>query len=100
MDVQTVIDRLGQLVQGWLEQLSSPSFYAQAGIIVLTIVLALTLAIVLRKRSPLLRQPPQHGPLYPLRKILYKHNDLLFPLINVLLLSISVELSTLLIQQR
>ena len=99
MDVQTTVERINQWVQALPEQISSPPFYTQAGIILLAVVLALGLAVVLRKRSPLFRQPPLPGALYSLRKSIYGLGDLLFPVINIIALSAGVELSTLVLQQ-
>lgn len=82
-----------------LAVLSSPPFFAQAGIVLLAVITALSLTLLLRKRSSLFRVPPQGGPLLPLRNKLYQLNELLFPLFNILALSISVELSTLTIGQ-
>lgn len=96
---QKISEWFNQLMEQTLQQLSTPAFFVQAGMILLAIVAALTLTQLLRKRSPLFRAEPQPGALYPLRKFLYQLTELLFPLFNILALSIAVELSTLAVAQ-
>lgn len=81
-----------------IELLSSPPFFAQAGLILLAVLTALSLTALLR-RSPLFRIAPQPGPLLALRSTLYNIRDLLFPLFNILALTITIELSRQLLQQ-
>lgn len=99
MDKATISEWLNTAMNNALAQLSSPPFFAQTGIILLAIISALSLTLLLRKRSSLFRSPPQAGPLLSLKKGLYRLNELLFPLFNILALSISVELSTLAVGQ-
>ncbi len=96
---QKISEWFNQLMEQTLQQLSTPAFFVQAGMILLAVVTALSLTQLLRKRSPLFRTTPQPGALYPLRKTLFQFNELLFPLFNILALSIAVELSTLAVAQ-
>lgn len=99
MNLDTLVQWANRQASAVLELPSSPAFFAQAGLIVLALLAALTLSALLRRRSPLFRKPPEPGPLYALRNTLYRLSDLLFPLLNILALSIAVELSTLAVQQ-
>ncbi len=99
MDKVTINELFNKAIDNTLALLNSPPFFAQTGIVLLAVVTALSLTLLLRRRSPLFRAPPQPGPLLPLRKGLYQLNELLFPLFNILALSISVELSMLAVQQ-
>lgn len=99
MDKQAIADWFDQFIESTLALLSSPPFFAQLGIILLALITALSLTLLLRRRSALFRAPPQAGTLLPLRKGLYQISELLFPLFNILALSISVEISSYAIQQ-
>jgi small-conductance mechanosensitive channel len=65
----------------------------------LAVITALTLTALLKKHSPLFRQPPEPGPLLALRSTVYQLGSLLFPLFNILFLTVAMELSSLIVQQ-
>ncbi|MGH7930886.1 MAG: mechanosensitive ion channel family protein, partial [Candidatus Binatia bacterium] len=67
--------------------------------IILAIILAYSIAGILKKHSPMLRQEPVAGAWLPLKKAVYRIGDLLFPLLTILVLGIAVELSDLLVRQ-
>ena len=96
-------DSILQFFESFTRQLieftTSPVVYAQLGLIVLAIIVALSLAIFLKRFSPILSARPQSGPLRGLRNSIYNLRDLLFPLLNVLALSITVDLSQQLIEK-
>ena len=73
--------------------LSSPDFYSQLGMVLLAITAAYSLAIALKRYSPIFRESPTQGPLLLLRGAVYKTRDLLFPLFIVLFLMIAADLS-------
>jgi small-conductance mechanosensitive channel len=99
MEKQALAEWFDQLLERTLALLSSPPFFAQLGVILLALTTALSLALLLRRRSPLFRASPQPGPLLALRKGLYQLRELLLPLFNILALSIGVEISSYAIQQ-
>ncbi len=99
MDKAGISEWFNSAMDHTLAQLNSPAFFAQAGIILLALITALSLTLLLRRRSTLFRVPPHSGPLLPLRKWLFQLNELLFPLFNILALSIGAELSMLATQQ-
>ncbi len=72
---------------------TSPQFYAQCGMVLLAIIIAFSLAALLKKHAPLLKTQPVVGPLLAFRKQIYGIRDLLFPIFNILLLSVSIEIS-------
>ena len=71
---------------------TSPKFYGQAGAIVVAVILAAMLARMLKKRLPMMAEAPAEGSsFYGLRKFIYDSRDLVFPLLNILLLAVAVE---------
>jgi len=96
-------ESLNQFLSSFSHQLvefsTSPQFYSQIGLILLAVIIAFTLAALFKKHAPLLRSTPGPGPLLSFRKQIYNLRELLFPLFNVLALSIAVELSVLVVQQ-
>lgn len=99
MDNESVNRFLDSLSRQVVELSTSPQVYVQLGMILLAIILAFILAGAVRKYAPLLRTAPEKGPLLGLRKKIYSCRDLVFPLFNVLALSIAVETSIMLEQQ-
>jgi len=73
------------------EWTTSPQFYAQIAAIVLAIVLSYSLARLLLRYAVMLREPPQPGPLYQLRRRIHQLGELLFPLLNILALGFAME---------
>lgn len=67
--------------------------YSQFGMILLAVITAYSLSILLKKYFHLLNTPPEPGILFKLRKRIYNSSDLLFPILNILALSIAVEVS-------
>ena len=89
-------DQLLALLISWL---SSPQLWAQLGLILVSIVIALSMAAILRKLSPVLSQPPEAGPWLPLKKLVNRLGHFLSPLLIILFLGICVELSEIIMQQ-
>jgi len=90
---------VNQLIDKTLELINSPPFFAQLGLVLLAVIAALTLSTLLKKRSPLFTKPPESGSLLFLRKVLYPLADVLFPLFNILALTIAMRVSELAVQQ-
>jgi small-conductance mechanosensitive channel len=95
-DLETYINQIGLSFFDWA---TSPQFYSQCGMIVLAITVAYTLTALFEKYIPILKNEPKPGALYSIRKTIHKTDELLFPLFSILTLSITVELSTLILQQ-
>lgn len=89
-------DQLLALLISWL---SSPQLWAQLGLILVSIVIALSMAAILRKLSPVLSQPSEAGPWLPLKKLVNRLGNFLSPLLIILFLGICVELSEIIMQQ-
>lgn len=72
-----------------LEWLTSPAFLAQLGLIILLVFITPMLAKILKKRIPLLREPPARGAKMRLaRSYIYQASGLLRAILLVLLLAI------------
>ena len=99
MNMESVKSQFDQAVSAVLAWAGSPQFYAQLGLILIAIILAYSLAAILKKHSLILKQPPDTGPWMPLKKVVYQMGYLLFPLLVILFLGASVELSELAVQQ-
>ena len=99
MDIASLKAQLGRFIANSIEWAGSPQFYAQCGLILLAVILAYSLAWLLKKHSPILRQPPGPGAWLPLRRSVYKTGDLLFPVFTILALGIAVEISITVVQQ-
>ena len=97
--MESVKSQFDQAVSAVLAWAGSPQFYAQLGLILIAIILAYSLAAILKKHSLILKQPPDTGPWMPLKKVVYQMGYLLFPLLVILFLGASVELSELAVQQ-
>lgn len=94
--LQTGINELVQTIIDWS---TSPQFYAQCGLILLAIITAFSFAYALKKHSPLLREEPKAGYLFFLRRKIYQLRDFLFPLFNIIALSIAIKISQYTVQQ-
>jgi len=70
----------------------------QLGLILLAIIVAFTFSAFLKNNVSLLKSSPESGMLLALRSRIYASRDLIFPLFNVLALSIAVEISILMAQ--
>ena len=99
MDIKTIqaeLERLTALVLDWL---SSAEFYSQIGLILLAVLLSYSLAALIKRRSSLLTEAPEDGLLSMLRLWLNRSKRLLFPLFNILFLTIAIDLSEYLVRQ-
>ena len=95
MNPDSIKSNLMLMLDKTIEAATSPAFYAQCGVIILTVALSYIVAATLIKYIPLLRDEPKQGKLYPLRKSIHQINDLLFPLFSILSFGIAIELITL-----
>ncbi len=99
MNIETIKSSLNQVVINIVEWSTSPEFYAQCGLILLAIITAFTVTYILKKYFPILKDSPQQGYFYFLRKKIYQASYFLFPLLNIIALGVAVEASELIVQQ-
>ncbi|MDT8311406.1 MAG: mechanosensitive ion channel [Methylophaga sp.] len=93
MDLEQLKQLLNQFLNTTLTWASSPSFYSQLGLIVFGCVVGYTVSIFIRKQIPLVHQPPVEGPAKNLRQSIYDSRDLLLPLMLILSLSVTADIS-------
>src|SRR5690606_24602843 len=91
--------RLAEFLSSAIQWVTSPQFYAQAALAVLSVVAAWSVAGLLRKRAPLLMAEPTTGAWIPLRQGIYQARDLLFPLLTLLALGIAVVVGEAVVQE-
>lgn len=99
MDTTTLKMHLDKSLSFILEWASGPQLYVQLGLVFLAVIIAYSLAAVLKKFSPILTHPPEIGPWLPLKKFINRIGYFLSPLLIILLLGLAVELSELTVQQ-
>ena len=84
-----------QIAAGWqagVENLGSFGFYAQAGTVVLALLVAWGLTAFLTSRVKILREPPMPGAFHELRNSLHHARILLLPLMAVLVLGVATSI--------
>lgn len=99
MDFSSIKTFFTQSSETLLAWLVSPQFYAQVGLVVLAFLLAYSFFLLLRRWFSILTQGPESGALYGLRQGIARTRDLLLPLLLVLVLSFTVDLSVYLLGQ-
>ena len=91
------LDKLNQLAEQVgdkaREAISQPETYTQIGVILVIYAIAFVLANRIRRHVPFLDIKLEDGVVHPLRKFTSKLGGLIFPLIAILMLRISVEIS-------
>lgn len=90
---------MDQVIALTIEWSTSPQFYAQCAAVVLAIISSYSIARVSLRFAVMLREEPRPGPLLQLRQKVYQGGDLLFPLLNILMLGIAAEISNWAIQE-
>ena len=99
MNMEQIMQQLEILMQNLLEWSTSPQFYSQVGIILLTVVVAFLIDRIFTHTIPILKTEPTSGRLLTLRKQIHNAGDLIIPVLNILLLNIAEEISNSLIHQ-
>lgn len=99
MDISQYEQMLIQRLQLIMDYASSPTMYSQIGLILLALLVAFSLSAFLKKHSPLLKQTPQQGALLKMRQSVYALRDLVFPLMLILSMSLTADLSSQLIER-
>ncbi len=93
--LKTHFDRFLELLLEWT---SGPQLYVQLGFMCLAIIIAYSVAAILKKYSPVLAHPPESGPWLSLKKFVNQIGFFLAPLLIILSLGIAVELSEIMVQ--
>ncbi len=93
MNVEKINEFLLSLTIQGTEFLTSPSVYVQLGLILMAVALAYSASLSITKYVHIFKARPKKGPLFGLREKIYNSRDLLFPLLNILALSIAVEIT-------
>ncbi len=93
MDLEQLKQLLDQFLNTALTWASSPMFYSQLGLIVIGCVVGYAISSFIRKHIPILHQPPVEGPAKNLRQSIYNSRDLLLPLMFILALSLTADIS-------
>jgi small-conductance mechanosensitive channel len=99
VDIESLKSHFKEGLSTMVDWASGPQLYAQIGLIIVAIILAYSLAVILKKQSPMLREAPSAGPWLPLKRIVYQAGFVLFPLLVILFLGAAVELSDLAVKQ-
>ena len=90
---------ISDFIASSIKWMGSEQFYIQAGLILLTVLIAYALAVLLERYSVILRQEPTAGPWLQLKKMVHASRDLLFPLFTISGLGVAAELSRMAVQQ-
>ena len=93
MDFSSIRELFAQSSATLLAWLVSPQFYSQVGLVLLAFLLAYTLFLVFRRWLKILTQGPETGALHGLRQVIARTRDLLLPLLLIVVLSFTVDLS-------
>jgi len=99
VDINSITNHVEQLAIKLWSWLNSPEFYSQLTLIVFAVILAYSLAMLLRRSSAILSEAPKTGALQFLRQGMFAVRDLLFPLLVIVLLAVAIDLSDLLFKQ-
>ncbi|WP_324733139.1 mechanosensitive ion channel family protein [Pseudomonas paeninsulae] len=92
-----IVDELIQLVKNIVytarTAFSQPEIYTQIGIVLAIYLVAWVFANRIRKYAPFLDASQEEAAAHPLRKVIGKLGSLIFPVLAILMLRISVEVS-------
>ena len=99
MNFETLKTLYEEYAASFISWIASPAFYSQLGLVVLAIFAAYILSFVVKRYSPIFHNKPAEGAFYIFRNGLYEIGELLFPLFNILFLSICVDISDSFVKQ-
>jgi len=99
LDIKTIQADLEQLASNILDWLSSAEFYSQIGLIILAILLSYSLTALIKRRTSISTESSEDESLHAFRLRLKRSASLLFPLFNILFLTIAIDLSEYLVRQ-
>ncbi|MGR8947675.1 MAG: mechanosensitive ion channel family protein [Gammaproteobacteria bacterium] len=96
---QTILNRYFVLQQTVIEWVASPGFFAQAGAVVLATSAAFAIAILMKRYVPAFKELNRSDRFYRIREFFYKSRELVFPLLNILILETAVTIADTVWQQ-
>lgn len=99
LDLKVLQDNLQTIFITVINWFTSPKFYSQCGLILLSVIMGYALGRWLLKNSSLLNKEPQDNSAFNIKSWLYKSRNLVTPLFIVMSLAIAVEVSTIVAQQ-
>jgi small-conductance mechanosensitive channel len=99
MNLQIIQENLQVILVQLTTWLTSPTFYAQCGLILLAILLGYSIAHWLIRHSSLLNREPADDSIFGLKMSLYRCRTLVTPLLIILSLAVAVEASVWLVQK-
>ena len=99
MDIKEIQEQAHNVLQQLLQWLTSPQFYAQCGLIFIAVIFAYMVGKWLLKASSLLNQAPAKDSAFNIKHWLYRLRGLIIPLLSILALAISVEISAAIVKQ-
>jgi small-conductance mechanosensitive channel len=97
MNLEEIKQYTLQFANRFIDWASSPAFYVQVGLVLLAVIIAYSLAFMVRRYSPIFQKEPGQGPFLFIRSGIHKIRDLLFPLFTILFLTIAVDVSNYLV---
>ena len=98
--VEWVTDKFNLAFDTLIDWGTSPAFYTQIGLIVLAFIAASILTGFFRKSTPFFQKCPEDDNAFlALRQLLFKLQELLFPLLTIALLGAAVQLSATFVEQ-
>lgn len=91
--MEPLIEQANAIWTPILDQLASPRFYAQIGVVVIALALAWLVSGLIAKRVKIFREKPKPGLLFELRSAIHGYGRLLRPAMAALALGIATPLS-------
>ena len=96
---QSIFKQFIVLQQAVIEWITSPGFFAQLGAIVLAVATAFSIAILAKHYVPVFRESGVSDRWAKTRQFVFKSRNLIFPLLNILLLETAVTIADTVWQQ-
>ncbi len=91
--MDALIERGSAIWTQILDQLASPIFYAQIGVVIVALALGWLVARLIARRVKVFRETPQPGLLFELRSAIHGYGRLLLPVFAAVALGIATPLS-------
>lgn len=90
-DISTKAQQALDLLLSWV---TSVAFYAQVSFVLAAIAMAYLIAAGLKTRIKIFSAEPNPGPILDIRQAVYNARELLFPILNIVLLGVAIQVST------
>jgi len=91
--MEMLVQRANELWQRIIVQLASTDFYAQAGIVIFSLVAGWALSALIVRRVRIFREEPQPGKLYDLRQNLHRLHEISTPVTIAVVLGIATPVT-------